>query len=78
MQHHDLTLGQRVFLEALQDVVKQREDLVRAARVSYKQNAAGDLVFAVNRARRPTAASLERRGAAPLAAHNRIERREGG
>jgi hypothetical protein len=47
MQHHDLNLGQRVFLSALQDLVKQREDLVRGARGSYKQNAAGDLVFAV-------------------------------
>lgn len=47
MQDHELTLGQRVFLGALQDLVKQREDLVKGARVSYKENAAGDLVFAV-------------------------------
>ena len=47
MQDHDLTLGQRVFLHALQDLVKQREDLIRGARVSYKRNAAGDLVLAV-------------------------------
>jgi hypothetical protein len=39
MQHHDLTLGQRVFLQALQDLVKQHEDLVMGARVSYKRNA---------------------------------------
>jgi hypothetical protein len=43
----DLSLGQRVFLSALQDLVKAREDLIRGARVSYKRNAAGDLVLAV-------------------------------
>jgi hypothetical protein len=47
MQDHELILGQRVFLQALRDLVKQREDLVRGARVSYKRNAAGDLVLAV-------------------------------
>jgi len=47
LQPHHLTLGERAFLEALQELVKQKASLVSGARVSFKRNAADDLVFAV-------------------------------
>lgn len=47
LQPHHLTLGERAFLEALRELVKQKASLVPGARVSFKRNAADDLVFAV-------------------------------
>jgi hypothetical protein len=47
LQLHHITLGQRAFLQALQELVKEKIDLIKGATVAMKRNAADDLVIAV-------------------------------
>lgn len=43
----DLNLGQKAFLRALEELAKEKADLIKGARVAVKVNARGEVVFAV-------------------------------
>ena len=47
LQPHQITLGQRAFLHALQELVGEKLDLIKGATIAMKRNAADDLVIAV-------------------------------
>ena len=47
LQPHHISLGQRAFYEALQELVRAKLDLIKGAHIAMKRNADDALVIAV-------------------------------
>ena len=47
LQPHHITLGQRVFYQALEELVKAKAELIKGADIAMKRKANDDLVIAV-------------------------------